>query len=155
MKTCNSCQVIKSTDEFYSRQGKTKRVFAHICKSCHKAKVDTWRKANPQKYRKYVDKWKKANLEKVKQYSKDYWDRNPDKLKAKWATHQVNRKYGKRFQLNKEQRALLNDIYANCPPGYEVDHIIPLRGKTVSGLHAPWNLQYLTAEENRRKSNKV
>jgi hypothetical protein len=46
-------------------------------------------------------------------------------------------------------------IYANCPHGYEVDHIIPLKGKNVSGLHVHGNLQYLTKEENRKKSNKV
>lgn len=37
---------------------------------------------------------------------------------------------------------------------YEVDHIIPLQGKNVCGLHTENNLQIITRSKNRKKSNK-
>lgn len=47
----------------------------------------------------------------------------------------------------------LYNIYFNKPKGMAVDHILPLRGEYVSGLHVPNNLQYLTKVENSIKSN--
>lgn len=47
----------------------------------------------------------------------------------------------------------INNFYKNCPVGYVVDHIIPLQGEYVCGLHVLNNLQYLTTTENNKKSN--
>ena len=46
----------------------------------------------------------------------------------------------------------INDIYYNCPEGYEVDHIHPI---SKGGLHVHYNLQIITISENRRKSAKL
>ena len=48
----------------------------------------------------------------------------------------------------------IREFYRNCPVGMHVDHELPLQGDLVSGLHTLENLQYLSAEENIKKSNK-
>jgi 5-methylcytosine-specific restriction endonuclease McrA len=81
----------------------------------------------------------------------------------KWKTYaqkratvnEANARYRARMKnqvVEGEDIVPLREFYKNCPPGYEVDHIIPL---SKGGLHTITNLQYLTVTENRRKSNKI
>ena len=81
----------------------------------------------------------------------------------KWKTYEqkratineANARYRARIKnqvVEGEELGPIKEFYKNCPPGYEVDHIIPL---SKDGLHTLSNLQYLTVSENRRKSNKI
>lgn len=105
-----------------------------------KAKASAWAKNNREKVNKIAAKWA-ANNREDKNYRESL--RRARKLEAtpKW--------------LTKEQLAEIKNIYKNCPKGFEVDHIMPLKGKNSSGLHVPWNLQYLPVKENRSKGNRV
>lgn len=78
---------------------------------------------------------------------------------------ETTREYQREYQRTRDARqdnqcpswadiSKIREIYKKCPKGYHVDHIVPLKGVLVSGLHVENNLQYLTAEENIRKRNK-
>lgn len=56
--------------------------------------------------------------------------------------------------LTLEDYLEIEDYYNKCPKGCHVDHIFPLQGDLVSGLHVINNLQYLSAKDNMSKSNK-
>ena len=45
-------------------------------------------------------------------------------------------------------------IYRECPPGHDVDHIVPLTSPKVCGLHWEGNLQYLPSKVNQSKKNR-
>lgn len=66
-----------------------------------------------------------------------------------WVRYMAKRKYQTPAD---EDPALLREFYANCPEGYEVDHVIPL---SRGGAHSISNVQYLTPEENKKKGNKL
>jgi 5-methylcytosine-specific restriction endonuclease McrA len=66
-----------------------------------------------------------------------------------WARYMAKRKNQTPEGVNIKS---IQEFYANCPHGYEVDHITPI---SKGGLHTLENLQYLTISENRKKSNKI
>lgn len=86
----------------------------------------------------------------MRQYNKKWKQENRLAYRAMLANRRTRLRNATPIWANKKS---LRQIYLNCPPGYEVDHIIPLKGKNICGLHIPENLQYLTVEENRKKSN--
>lgn len=98
--------------------------------------------------------WVKANKEARKTHSKKYYESNKNKIFANMAARRARILNAMPKWLTKENKQQIKNIYKNRPKGFHVDHIDPLKGKNVCGLHVPWNLQYLSAEENLRKGTK-
>ena len=96
----------------------------------------------------YFTQWVNTNREHLREYQRQHY-------KGKYGYR--NALYAKRVKqrtLPNENLSIIKEFYIHCPIGYEVDHIVPLNGKNVSGLHTITNLQYLKVSDNRRKSNK-
>ena len=91
--------------------------------------------------------WQRKNREHLRAYQREYYR---PKYKERNGTNARRLRERQVYNDKKE----IAEFYRNCPKGYHVDHIIPLNGKNVSGLHTISNLQYLLATENQRKYNK-
>ncbi len=94
--------------------------------------------------------WRENNKEHLREYGKQ---QRILKRASKYANNAQRRANKLRAMPKWTDLGAIKKIYENCPKGYHVDHIIPLRNKLVCGLHVPDNLQYLTAKENLQKNN--
>lgn len=111
-----------------------------------------WRRLNPEKARQASKTWDSKNPTLRKQLNKTWWLQN--KHRRRWYSSQ-RRKNMAQATPNWVDKTSLKQMYFSCPPGYHVDHIIPINNPKVCGLNVPWNLQYLPAVENLRKGNKL
>jgi len=127
----------------------------------------TWRVNNPEKVREkdvrrsktpkrkaWTAKWHRENRDKLRPGEQRRRDSFPECHRTNNAKRRAARGRAT-IPLTSEQRNEMLRIYRNCPEGHHVDHIYPLRGETSCGLHVPWNLQYLLASDNIKKSNKL
>ena len=113
-----------------------------------------WRKENTDRQRARDAAWRLANADKERARNAARQKQNPEKACAKTMRYKANRINATPSWLTEEDHHEILKFYTEAQRlNHHVDHIVPLKGKNVSGLHVPWNLQVLPPHENRSKSN--
>lgn len=153
MKVCTKCQVNKDSADFQKCKNRREGLQAW-CKRCmsitNKSDYARNRKIRADRRKAY----NKAHSAQRREYEKRYYDSMPGKRASRTAFYHAAKRKAMPVWLTEEQIRDIERVYETCPKGYNVDHIVPLRGENVSGLHVAWNLQHLTEHDNKSKNNK-
>lgn len=167
MKTCNICKRRKSFAEFHVRRASIDGL-AYTCRICRNIESAASRKAHPTRHA----EWYRKNKEHKKQYFAEWRAKNADQHREnyrRWKhanpariTALIARRTATKLRATPPwaDQAAIRAIYQEAlrltrATGirHEVDHIVPLRSPIVCGLHVPTNLQILTSDANKKKTN--
>lgn len=149
---CGCCSVDISSLHFNAR---------YCSASCKRAIGRESERSHPD----YHERRRKTNLrytannpESRKESSKKYRENNLEYYAARRAQRRATKLERTPAWVSKSSMdgmyGLARKITELTGVQMEVDHIVPLQGESISGLHVPWNLQLLTQTENRKKGNR-
>ena len=181
LKTCNKCKLEKDVSLFYANK-RMKHGVNTFCIECHKAdnvarkaknRANQTFKENELRYKKeyrqrtvkeradYIEQWREKNKEHVLEYGKKYRFENKAHYNFLCQRRKIDLINRTPKWLSKDDWWFIKEVYELASlrskltkVQWHVDHIIPLRGKNVSGLHVPQNLRVIVWKENQRKTNK-
>lgn len=172
MKTCSKCKETKNFDSFKKDRSK-KDGLSSSCKDCHKKHWAENYHLIAEKHRARTKLYAEKNTDRIAEYQKSYKKKNKVELYEKvkkW--RKDNNGWANFLRTNSKpryKRAMppwadiekMKEFYIEADRltnqtgvKYSVDHIIPIKGKNVSGLHVETNLQILRLTENISKHNK-
>jgi 5-methylcytosine-specific restriction endonuclease McrA len=137
---------------------KTSAAYYLANKDKHKAAGKAWREANAAKVTESNRTKRQLDGDSIRARRRQHYAEN----KAAYVANARNREAGKLLatpawaDLDKIKEFYVEAARLTAETGvvHVVDHIVPLRGKRVSGLHTHHNLQVITALENKMKSNR-
>jgi hypothetical protein len=137
------------------------------------ARQKAWREANPDKAKLIAQRhfaknrdvmyqrtalWRETNREYVKELSRLWAKNNPSKMAAQASKRRAKLLSATPLWADFGAIQIEYDLADWCSKAtgikYHVDHIVPLQGKNVCGLHVPNNLQVIPAMDNLKKKNK-
>jgi 5-methylcytosine-specific restriction endonuclease McrA len=110
-------------------------------------------------YKEYLAAWRARNADRERIRQAKWARENPDRMRAKVAKRRAAKLMATPKWVDLGE---ISKIYEQCGilirsagTKYEVDHIVPLKGENVCGLHVPWNLRIIAQKMNRAKNNRL
>ena len=132
-----------------------RRAVNGCCTDCEKEKN------NSEFRKKYMSKYASENREKIRKIASDWQKNNKGKVNANTALRHTAKMQRTPVWLSKHDKLHIKCLYQvaamrtrESGHAWHVDHIIPLQGENVCGLHVPNNLQVIPAYDNVSKGNR-
>lgn len=169
LKKCTACGAAKELCDFSARLA-SKDGLSYKCRECYKEYVTKWRFDNPSAFKEWakrneekrrgdIRKWSEKNKASRVVYMNDWAKSNAHLVRSNQARRNARKLHATPSWANQES---IKAIYAKAVEltaltgvPHEVDHIYPLQGRLVCGLHCEKNLQVLTQFENIQKLNRT
>ena len=161
MKRCCRCKETKEFDQFHKNRS-TVDGYNFICKPCKKVTARQSYERHKEDVLGRISEYYRGNEERLKEYAREYGKTNRHRWREMANERQKLREAQKKKtsvfadqDLNElvfgeaESLAKLRTEITGVP--HQVDHIVPLRGKTVSGFHVWHNIRVIPRSENLSK----
>lgn len=179
MKFCPQCKIEKSSDNFWNSK-KSKDGMACYCKDCYRLRQKEYTATHKEHVRSKALSFYYENKERISKERKEKYNPKPKKPSPTLETIKMWKERWKKNNKDKicayanKRRAILlksvpdgvdweaiNNVYKEAAErrkngeDVQVDHIIPLMGKTVRGMHCAENLRIISRRENLSKGNRI
>ena len=157
-KICRKCNTKKLLSDFH-KCSRNKSGVQSKCKDCASKLAKERYIENTEKVLLINARWRNKYRDRHRKAQKEWEQKNPSSKYFYTAVRRARKKNATPAWADMDR---IKYTYAHCHwlnktfgHNMHVDHIVPLNGKNVCGLHIHTNLQIIPAEENMKKSNRV